>query len=394
MWQDLLIRARALIHRREVERELDEELRFHLERQIAAHVRAGLSPEDAARHARVEFGGLEQVKEGCRDARGTRWIEDVGGDLRNGFRMLLKDRWFAAAAVTALAACIGVSTTVFAVVNALSRGLPVDAPDRIVRVAAGDPEGRPLRWTSDEFDALRGATGAVDGIAAFRTAEVHLRDERRAAEPVPAAFVSANAFQLLGETPMLGRDFRPDEDRPGAPPVVLLGARVWHSRYGSDPAVIGRTVHVNNGAATVIGVMPDGFRFPMVTDFWQPLGAMPGRAEAPEARVLDLFARLRASATVSAGQSELQRLASNVAEARGGQEDAVHVRVTPYADSSAAHPFFAALLGALGFELLVGCANVARRIACPAIPKTSRSSSPSSWRRCVCWTSSRASAST
>lgn len=92
MWQDLLIRARALIRRRAVERELDEELRFHLERQIGAHVRAGLSPEDAARRARVEFGGLEQVKEGCRDARGTRWIEDVGGDLRNGFRMLLNTK--------------------------------------------------------------------------------------------------------------------------------------------------------------------------------------------------------------------------------------------------------------------------------------------------------------
>ena len=359
MLNDVLIRLRALVRRRTVETELDEELRFHIEHQATVYTTAGLPADEALRRARLEFGGLEQVKEDCRDARGTRWMEDIGRDLRFAGRVLIKDRWFAAASIVALALCIGAATTAFTLVNALTRGLPVDAPDRIVRITAADGTGRPLRLSQREFEAWRSAGDSFAGVAAFSQATMNLRDGRGSPEPISGSYISAEAFRLLGETPMLGRVLLPADDRPGAPPVVVLGARVWRSRYDGDPAVIGRTVHVDEVRATVVGVMRDGFRFPMVVDLWQPLAAMREFSERRDARVVDAFGRLTGAATIAHARSELETIAARVAREDGQPQGTIHVTVSPFVDSSAAYPFFAALMGAVGFLLLVGCINTA-----------------------------------
>ena len=355
--EDLRFRLRALFSRGSVERELDEELRLHLERQTAAFVATGLTEEEAARRARLEFGGVEQVKEDCRDARGTRPFEDLGQDIQLGARLLAKDRWFTVSAVAALALCLAASSTTFTMVNALTRGLPVDAPDRIVRVEARDAAGRPLKLSSRDLEEWRGAN-AVVRVAGFAQAQWTVGN-RGSAERVSGAYLSADAFRLLGERPLLGRDFRAEDDRPGAPAVAILGGQLWHSRYGGDPAVVGRTIVINDVPTAIIGVMKTGFRFPMVADLWLPLAMMPGLTEKRDERIVDAFGRLTARATISQAQSELDTIAARVAHEFPETDGGVASTVTVYAGGGLTQPFYLALLGGVALVLLIGCANVA-----------------------------------
>jgi hypothetical protein len=270
-WQRLRNRDR-------LERELDAELRYHFDRQVDDNVRMGMSEEEARRHARLDLGGDDQLKEGCRDARGTRWVDDIGQDLRFAARLLLKDRWITLPAASALALGIRMNGTMFTIVNAMIRGLPIDRPERILSIHARDGAGR---WRGFgvsylDFRDLQAATKTFSGLAAFSQSSVTLGDDGRAAERTSAAYVSANAFQLLGDKPTIGRDFVSDDDQPGAPAVVVLGSRIWMARYNADPTIVGRSVRVNGVPSTVIGVMPDGFRFPVVSDLWQPLARLPG----------------------------------------------------------------------------------------------------------------------
>lgn len=282
----------------------------------------------------------------------------MGHDIRIAARLLIKDRWFTLAAAGALALCIGAGTTAFALVNALTRGLPVDAPDRVVRIEARDAAGRPLRVSAREVDAWRRAA-ALSGIAAFRGAAMTVGDEGRAPASFSGAYLAAGAFRVLRETPVLGRDFSVEDDTAGAPPVVILGSRVWRERYAADPSIIGRIVLINDRPATVIGVMPKGFRFPMVADVWQPLVSLAGFDARGGERTLDVFGRLTAAATIPQAQSELQAATARLAREYPDTVADAGVAVTPFVDSRHVAGFFAGLMGAVGLVLLIGCANVA-----------------------------------
>ena len=194
-------------------------------------------------------------------------------DLQFAIRLLVKDKWFTLVAAVALALGIGVNATVFTFVNAvLIRGLPFDDPDRIMALSSRDPvRDRDMGVSYLDFKDWRAATQTFTALAAYTGSTMNVSDEGRAPERFSGAFVSANAFRLIGAAPILGRDFLPEDDRPGAAAVVLLGNGVWKNRYGSDPAVIGRTIRVNDMPSVVIGVMPEGFKFPQNADLWQPL---------------------------------------------------------------------------------------------------------------------------
>ena len=208
------------------EDDLDAELRDHVERQMADHVRAGLSPRDARRRARLEFGGLDQVKETCRDARGTRWLEETWQDLRFAVRLLARERWFAAAAVLSLGLGIGLTSTAFTVYNAvLVRGLPVDDPDRIMALATRDAAGREQGVSYLDFQDWRAAATSFEDIAAYSEPAMNVGDPDMATERFFGARVTANAFRLLGVEPLLGRDFSPADDRPGTPTCRHARAR-------------------------------------------------------------------------------------------------------------------------------------------------------------------------
>ena len=266
-----------LRRRDRLEGELDRELRDHVERQVADHVRAGVPEAEARRRARLEFGGLDQIKELCRDVRGTRWIDETWQDLRFAARLLVREPWVAAGAVLALGLGLGISSAAFTAYSGLLlRGLPVDDQQRVTALAMRDETGAEQGVSYLDFRDWRDATTSFQDIAAYSEPAMNVSDAGMGTERFFGARVTANAFGLLGAQPVLGRDLSPDDDRPGAPPVVLLGHGIWTTRYGADPEVLGRIIRVNDVPSTVIGVMPEGFEFPFWAELWQPLSLTPG----------------------------------------------------------------------------------------------------------------------
>ena len=197
--------------------------------------------------------------------------------MRFAARLLLKDRWFTLAAAAALALGIGVNAAVFTFVNAvLLRGVPFDDPDRIMSLGTRDSRNRDQGISYLEFQDWRDGSTAFSGMAAFSGQTMNISDEGRAPERFTGPYLSGNAFKLIGERPILGRDFLPAEDEvPGRNPVVILGHTFWTEQMGADAGVIGRTVRLNGLDFTVVGVAPRGFTIPKGADVWQPLVLAP-----------------------------------------------------------------------------------------------------------------------
>ena len=352
-----------LLQRGRLEGELDRELRDHVERQVADHVRAGLSENEARRRARLAFGGLDQIKETCRDARGTRWLEETWQDLRFAARLLVKEPWVAAGAVLALGLGLGLSSAAFTAYNGLLlRGLPVDDQHRVAALAMRDETGGEQGVSYLDFLDWRDAAGSFRGIAAYSEPPMNVSDPGMGTEQFFGARVTANAFGLLGVRPVIGRDFRPDDDRPGAPPVVLLGHGIWTTRYGADPEVVGRVIRVNDVPSTVVGVMPEGFEFPFWADLWQPLSLTPGLAEHErDRRALRAFGRLADGVSLARAQADLDAVAAGLAETHPDTNGGLRPRLAPFHEYF--HPQFQpalnAVMAAAVLVLLIACANAA-----------------------------------
>jgi predicted permease len=285
-------------------------------------------------------------------------------DLKFAVRLLIKDRWFTAVAVIALALGIGVNATVFTFVNAvLIRGLPFTDADRVLVVASRDAKGRDGSASYADFRDWRDATRTFASLSAFSGATMNLSDEGRAPERFQGPYISANAFKVIGQAPILGRDFQPDDDRPGAAAVVIFGNGVFKNRYGSDPSVIGRTVKVNEVPATVIGIMPEGFKYPNNADVWMPLNQMPRLTEQKrDARNIDVFGRLADRVTTAQSQSEMDTIARKLAAdyPDTNKDIAAHVMtINERVNGGPITLIFLSLMGAVAFVLLIACANVA-----------------------------------
>jgi putative ABC transport system permease protein len=284
-------------------------------------------------------------------------------DLQFAARLLLKDKWFTLVATLALAFGIGVNATVFTFVNAvLIRGLPFAEPDRIMAVSSLNVQGQPIGVSYldlQEYAQVKSLTG----IAAMNGVTMNVSDEGRAPERYQGSYISAGAFKTLGQPTALGRDFLPEDDRPGAAPVVLIGAAMFQNRYGSDPSVIGRTIRINEVPSVIIGVMPEGFRFPNNSDLWQPLSVAPNLLSQPRnARNYSVFARLAPGVTQAQAQAELDAVAARLATEFPATNKDFRVFVEPYHQRVNGGPIrlvFLSLMGAVGFVLLIACANVA-----------------------------------
>src|SRR5262245_14801636 len=192
---------------------------------------------------------------------------------------------------------------------------------------------------------------------------MNISDEGRPPERFTGPYISGSAFKLIGERPILGRDFLPEDDRPGAPPVVLLGNGLWKNRYGSNPDVIGRTVKINELPATVIGIMPEGFRFPFTADVWMPLVHLAGLSEQKrDARNFQVFARLNPGVTAAQAQADLNNVAERLARDFPATNKDIKTTVMTFNERYNGGPIrliFLTLMGAVGFVLLIACANVA-----------------------------------
>ena len=336
-WRQALPR---LLHRGRIEDELDAELRDHVERQVADHVRAGMSPGEARRRARLEFGGLDQIKELCRDARGTRWIEDLGRDLRYAVRRQLKDRssgvsWLA---IAALAIGVGASTAMFGVLDAVVlQPLPFAQEERLV---AGWKTGRtdPTRFIElsyPEFLAWRAQSTSFESLAALPTTVYgysYVLTGRGDPVSIESARVTAEFFDVLGVRPLLGRTFTATDDREGAQPVVVLTHAFWANVLGGDPAVIGTGLTLTGVDFTVVGVLPAGFAFPRGVDVFTALGTRPGLANNRTV-FLQVVGRLLPDVSRKQATAELDGIVSRLEAQRPGSNTGEQVAaLTPLRD--------------------------------------------------------------
>src|SRR5919198_3967690 len=242
--------------RKKMEEELEKELRFHLDEHTDDLIARGLDPEEARRRARLALGGPEQVKERCRDARGTRWLDDLLQDLRYGARMLLKNPGFTSVAVITLALGIGANTAIFSVINAvLLRPLPFPDPDRVlILYETFKPSGVPAISVPNLRDWQQQNT-VLDGIAAYESGAFNL-ESGEGAERLPGLRVEANYFDVLGVKPQLGRTFLKGEDEAGREKVVVLSHALWRDRFAADPGIVGKAIPLNGQKYTAVGVMP------------------------------------------------------------------------------------------------------------------------------------------
>jgi putative ABC transport system permease protein len=360
--RELLRRARHLFRRRQFDADLAEEMAFHramAERDLEA---SGVDRESARLEARRAFGSSALAADRARDAWIPVWLRDAGLDLLFSVRRLSADLRFTAAAVLGLGLAIGANVMVFTFINALLfREVPFDHAEQLAWVQSRDSRGRMAGVSYPAFEAYRASTRAFEGLAAQIGSPMNLSDEDRAPERVQGCYVSANVFALLRTPPTLGRGFLPEDDRVGAPPVIVIGHDVWVSRYGGDPAIVGSTIRVNGAPTTIVGVMPVDFRFPLIAGAWQPLGQFPGVATMQrDARILTPFGRLSAGTTLEAGVNDLNTIAAGLAREFPATDKGIAVEaLLMNRRGGGAVSVLYTLMGAVGFVLLIACANVA-----------------------------------
>src|SRR5579863_473276 len=261
MISDLLYRLRALFRRQSVESELDDELRAHLEHETGKYIESGLSREAAARRARLEFGGMDRVKEECRDARGVSVIETTIQDLRYGLRMLARSPGFTAVAVLTLALGIGANTAIFSLIDAVMlRMLPVDKPDELLQVKRHDPRwaGEGMNFTNPLWEQVRDQQDVFSGVFAWGNDRFDLA-QGGAVHLANGLWVSGDFFNSLRLRPAAGRLIARSDDQRGCPAVAALSYGFWQDHYGAAASAVGSTLSLNGHPFQVIGVAPAGF---------------------------------------------------------------------------------------------------------------------------------------
>ena len=352
---DLLFRLRSLMRHSAAENELDDELRFHLEQQIDKYVKSGMNQAEALRRARLEFGGLDQVKNECREARGVSLLESLVQDLHYSARTLLHSPAFTACAVLTLALGIGANTAIFSVIDAvLLNPLPYPNPQELLA-------GR----QNESLANLKDMQRQTSAFASSGGINVSPMDFTGNGEPVRVhgAYVDAGFLATLGVQPMLGRWISPDEEVKGGPPNVVLSYAFWRDFLGSDPHVLGRAIRLSDRSYTVIGVMPRDFSPPReLADVFVSLWA--GYPEAaPERGVhfMHTYWRLKPGVRLAQAQAEIAQADHRLAEEFPDTERERGTLLIPLHELLVGNvrPALLVLFGAVGLVLLIACANFA-----------------------------------
>jgi putative ABC transport system permease protein len=328
-------RLRTLVRRDVVERELDEELALHLELETEKLRRGGLSEAEARRRARLAFGGVESAKENVRDARWLPWAPGLGLDLRLGARMLAKAPGLALVGGLGIAVGVAISSGVYAVYHSyFFSDLPLHEGDRVVSLVNFDSHrGGNNKQLLHDFGVWRRELRSVVDLGAFRTIQRNLIADTGAVEPITLAEMSAAGFRLARVAPLLGRTLAAQDERGGGAPVLVIGETVWRTRFDSDPAVLGRAMRLSGVEHTIVGVMPEGFAFPVNHQYWVPLRADPDAATPESGPALQVFGRLAPGATAEEAQAELAIVGKRLAAARAGTPaEHFEPRVVPYTD--------------------------------------------------------------
>jgi predicted permease len=372
-------RLRALLHRSEMESELDEELRYHIEQQTEQNIRLGMSPEEARCAARKAFGGVEQAKERSRDSRGVRWLEELGQDLRYGARMLVKNPGFTLVAVITLALGIGANTAIFSLMDAvLLKSLPVKRPEQlhfIARAGVRDAESDAPPYPC--FERFRDQNKTFTGMAAFSDFNARVTIDGQAEEALGQS-VSGNYFSLLGVQPLLGRTLTPADDSipgEGGPDglVAVISYNYWTRRFGRNPDVIGMAAQIGPHSVTIVGVTPPGFYglYPGAEmNFSVPM-AIAGAEELAETHswYFEAVGRLKPGVPVEQARADLDAIFQPFMDELGLSAEErrdYHARIELPPAGRGLDTLrrkydkpLQALMGAVALVLLIACANLA-----------------------------------
>ena len=372
MLSDLMYRLRTLFRRRAVDGELDEELRDHLDREAEKYRHMGASDEDAMRRARLALGGAEQVRQQCREARGTRRLEDFIQDLRYGVRTLRKNPRLTAMIILSLAIGIGANTAIFSVTSTLLlKPLPYADADRLAILWLRSPGiGIPQDWPSPgQYHDIKTQNKVFDAAAILYGRDYILTGLPRAIK-VDGISTSSSLLPMLGVKPLLGRVFLPEEDRPGQALTVVLTYALWKQSFGGDASIVGRSITIDGNARTVIGVLPREFRLnhevvPTVGGIDKPeiflplpLDSKDDQDYGPEN--FNILARLKPGVTMQQAQADIGAIAARLREEKH-RDPSFTISVVPLLEQVVGNIRSAVLIlfGAVALVLLIACTNVA-----------------------------------
>ena len=379
MLNDLLLRLRSLFRRKNVEAELDDELRFHFEQQVAKFIQSGLPPQEAKRRARLDFGGVEQLKEEHREARGVTFIETLLLDIRYGLRMLRQNLGFTVAAVLAIALGVGINVGIFSVLNgAALRLLPIPRAEQLVSVSQifhrrtiRNTHGETSMFSYSEYLDYRDHNHVFSGLVAYEPfLEGTLAGGKM--QQLLGTATSCNYFDVLNERPALGRGFV-DSDcaTSGDNAVVVVNDQLWRDTFGGDPTLVGKKITLNRMAFTVTGVAPPGFTGtePMTSAFWVPitiqkvLDAGRDRLADDNMSWLALLGRVRPGVTMEQVRADLGVIAGRIDQLNPGRTTSLAISTATFfgrpEERQSLIPVAFVILAAFGLVLLIACANVA-----------------------------------
>jgi predicted permease len=369
MWNDLRIRLRALFRRSVVETELNEELRFHFEHEVEKYERSGLPHEEAVRRARLAFGGHEQVKEDCREARGTSFVDNTVQDVRYGLRQLRSNPAFAIVIGLTLALSIGANSAIFSVIHGvLLKTLPYSEPDRLVRIFLSNSTYPKFPLNPYDFRDFRARNKSFDSMAAFTRGDVQLSGSGTPIR-LNGFGITAGYFHVLGLHPQLGREFDEKAEIQGNGLQIILSDRLWRTHFAAAPDIVGRKITFNEQPFTVVGVMPPGTEHPgneyqpvaygEDVDAWWPF-SFGGNPSQRGSHYIEGVGRLKKGVNIEQARSEMNAIMTQLGR-EYSQDAGWQVLIIPL-DSEivgSSRRLLLVLLGAVAMVLLIACANAA-----------------------------------